>query len=142
MISIFDHIWFAASWFFAADFRPFLCLQRIKKLSKFVQMSMQNSSVSFLQWILWKSKRAWPQCFQATFFIWFFGKKFSFVILLLRKLEHYGIRQESLKWLKSYLENRKQYVNVNGNSSKFSDITCGVPQSSVLGPLLFLIYIH
>ena len=62
--------------------------------------------------------------------------------ILLRKLEHYGIRGESLKWFKSYLENRKQCVNINGNFSKFSDITCGVPQSSVLGGILFLIYIN
>ena len=61
----------------------------------------------------------------------------------MRKLEHYGIRGELLKWFKSHLENRKQCVNINGNSSKFSDITtCEVLQGSVLGPLLFLIYIN
>ena len=62
--------------------------------------------------------------------------------ILLRKLEHYEIRGESLEWLKSYLENRKQCVNINGNSSKCSDITCGIPQGSVLGPLLLLIHIN
>ena len=62
--------------------------------------------------------------------------------ILLRKLEHYGITGESLEWFKSYLENRKQCVNINGNASKCSDITCGVQQGSVLGPLLFLIYIN
>ena len=60
----------------------------------------------------------------------------------MRKLEHYGIRGESLDFFKSYLENRKQCVNIDGNSSKCSDITCGVPQGIVLGPLLFLIYIN
>ena len=60
----------------------------------------------------------------------------------LRNLEHYGIRGESLEWFKSYLENRKQCVNINGNSSKLSDITCELPQGRVLGPLLFLICIN
>ena len=58
------------------------------------------------------------------------------------KMEYYGKRGWLLEWFESYLENRKQGVNINGNSSKFSDITCGVSQGSVLGPLLFLIYIN
>ena len=62
--------------------------------------------------------------------------------ILLLKLEHYGIRGITVDWFKSYLSNRKQFVYINGISSSLEDISCGVPQGSVLGPLLFLLYIN
>ena len=61
---------------------------------------------------------------------------------LLSKLEHYGIRGISLLWFKDYLTNRKQCVSFNGAVSRMKPITCGVPQGSILGPLLFILYVN
>ena len=62
--------------------------------------------------------------------------------ILLHKLEHFGIRNTALKLISSYLSNRKQYVRFNNSDSDFKTLTHSIPQGSILGPLLFNIYIN
>ena len=52
------------------------------------------------------------------------------------KLEHYGIRDSALRWFASYLNKRKHFISINGVNSELRELSCRVPQGSVLGPLL------
>lgn len=62
------------------------------------------------------------------------------VTLLTRLSTRFGIHGTALKWFESYLSNRKQFVNINASKSSLRDLETGVPQGSVLGPILYLLY--
>ena len=73
-----------------------------------------------------------------------FSKAFDTVdqTILLKKLHKLGIRGLAYAWIKGYLTNRKQFVSSNNVTSSNKTITCGVPQGSILGPLLFLLHMN
>ena len=62
--------------------------------------------------------------------------------ILISKLEYYGVRRIVNNWFQSFLTNRKQFTNVNNYNSTYQQITHGVPEGSVLGPLMFILLIN
>ena len=62
--------------------------------------------------------------------------------ILLSKLSHYGVRGSAFEWFKSHLSGRTKFTSFNNHDSTSHDIICGVPQGSILGPLLFILYLN
>ena len=61
---------------------------------------------------------------------------------LIKKLSDYGVHEEMLRWIQSFLGDRRMRVNTRGSYSDWIDVISGVPQGSVIGPLLFLCYVN
>ena len=62
--------------------------------------------------------------------------------ILIQKLKHYGVDDKGINWFNSYLKGRSHFTTINGKNSSFRPVCCGIPQGSIIGPLMFIIYIN
>ena len=94
--------------------------------------------------LLWRTgPRHFRMVFLLTWYTWISARPLTQShMCLLVKLKANGIKGKLLNWIQSFLTNRKQRVSINGSLSDESAVVSGVPQGSVLGPLLFLIYVN
>ena len=116
-----------------------------KKLSKLQAAYTPNSSTEFQLIEIYNTiLQALEEGKQIRFVFCDVSKAFDRVWHrgLLHKLEEIGIRGTLLQWFKAYLQNRKQRVSLNGQLSDIEVINAGVPQGSILGPLLYIIYMN
>ena len=121
----------------------FINLHKILTPCQFGFRSGHNTTLAIVKFISYLLPAYHAKVYSACFFL-DLRKAFDLINhdLLLLKLSHYGFRGRCFEYLKSYFSNRKQYVYIDGQASDMKNVTHGVPQGSILGPLCFNLFIN